>query len=245
MIHDSHLPVLLHILGGGLGIGSGTAAMVFRKGSRYHVLTGNVFCAAMLLMSGMGALMAWLGTEVQPANAGNMLGGIFTFYLITTAWVAARSRRGILLPINLPALAVIVAAVATYAVCGIEALQSPDGLHAGYPAALYFIFGSLALLAALLDVRVLWRGGVEGAQRIARHLWRMCFGLWIAVGSFFLGQPQVFPDWLKKSGLLFVPTLVVTLFLFYWLIRVLFTRAYKSAPRPTTSAKPRVLSLQG
>lgn len=245
MIHNSHIPVLLHILGGGLGIGSGAATMVFRKGSRYHVLTGNVFCVSMLLMSGVGALMAWLGTEVQPANTGNMLGGIFTFYLITTAWVAAHSKRGIFLPINLPALALIVAAVATYAVCGIEALHSPDGLHAGYPAALYFIFGSLALLAALLDLRVPWRGGAEGAHRLARHLWRMCFGLWIAVGSFFLGQPQVFPEWLKRSGLLFGPTLFVTLFLFYWLIRVLFTRAYKNKAQSAAPAKPRLISLQG
>jgi hypothetical protein len=34
---------------------------------------------------------------------------------------------------------------------------------------------------------MLARGGVLGAKRIARHLWRMCFGLFIAAGSFFLG----------------------------------------------------------
>jgi hypothetical protein len=34
---------------------------------------------------------------------------------------------------------------------------------------------------------MLLRGGVVGTQRVARHLWRMCFGLFIAAGSFFLG----------------------------------------------------------
>jgi len=43
------------------------------------------------------------------------------------------------------------------------------------------------LLAAAGDVRMLVRGRVLGAKRIARHLWRMCFGLFIAAGSFFLG----------------------------------------------------------
>ena len=44
--------------------------------------------------------------------------------------------------------------------------------------------GSVAVLAAAGDVRMLVRGGVFGAQRVARHLWRMCFGLFIATGSF-------------------------------------------------------------
>jgi len=32
------------------------------------------------------------------------------------------------------------------------------------------------LLAAAGDIRMLVRGGVFGAKRIVRHLWRMCFG---------------------------------------------------------------------
>jgi hypothetical protein len=50
-----------------------------------------------------------------------------------------------------------------------------------------FFMGSVMLLAGAGDVRMLVRGGVFGAKRIARHLWRMCFGLFIAAGSFFLG----------------------------------------------------------
>jgi hypothetical protein len=36
-------------------------------------------------------------------------------------------------------------------------------------------------------------GRISDRQRITRHLWRMCFGLFIATGSFFLGQQAVFP----------------------------------------------------
>jgi hypothetical protein len=45
------------------------------------------------------------------------------------------------------------------------------------------------LLAAAGDLRMLLRGGLFGAQRIARHLWRMCFGLFIARDLFSSDPP--------------------------------------------------------
>jgi hypothetical protein len=69
---------------------------------------------------------------------------------------------------------------------GVEALRSETGSKFGVPAGMHLFMGSVCLLAAAGDVRILVRGGVFGVQRIARHLWRMCFGLFIAAGSFFL-----------------------------------------------------------
>jgi hypothetical protein len=71
--------------------------------------------------------------------------------------------------------------------------------------------------------------GLQGARRIARHLWRMCFALFIAAGSFFLGQAQVFPEPIRKSGLLPIPVLLVLLLMFFWLVRVRFTQRYRRA----------------
>jgi hypothetical protein len=48
-------------------------------------------------------------------------------------------------------------------------------------------------MGAAGDIRMLTRGGIAGRERITRHLWRMSFGLYIATGSFFLGQQQVSP----------------------------------------------------
>ena len=62
--------------------------------------------------------------------------------------------------------------------------QSQTGSKEGFPAAAYFIFGSVALLSAVGDIRMLLRGGVFGAHRIPRHLWRMCFALFIAAVSY-------------------------------------------------------------
>jgi uncharacterized membrane protein len=86
----SYSPILaVHICAGSLGLLSGTAAMLFRKGSRRHVLAGRVFVAAMLTMAVGATYLAIV--RHQPSN---ISGGILTFYLIGTAWLTARRRDG-------------------------------------------------------------------------------------------------------------------------------------------------------
>ena len=80
------------------------------------------------------------------------------------------------------------------------------------------MFGIVGLLGGLLDARLLWAGGIQGAHRLARHLWRMCFAMWIATASFFLGQARFFPEPIRKSGLLAIPVLLVAGLMFYWLV---------------------------
>jgi len=108
----------------------------------------------------------------------------------------------------------------------------------GVPLGMYFFMGSVMLLAAAGDIRMLARGGVFGTKRIVRHLWRMCFGLFIATGSFFLGQQQVFPAFIRKTNVLFVPAILPLLLLIFWLFRVRFTNAYKGKSTPRGSDVP-------
>jgi len=89
---------------------------------------------------------------------------------------------------------------------------------------------------------MLLHGGIVGTQRVVRHLWRMCFGLFIAAGSFFLGPsnrplrllsavglgPRLSPA-LFSTGLYLVLTILPLLLLIFWLVRVRFTSAYKSS----------------
>jgi hypothetical protein len=176
-------PTLIgHIFAGSLGLLSGTAAMVFRKGSRHHALAGRVFVASMLTMAVLAVYLAIV--RHQPNNIG---GGVLTFYLIGTAWLSGRRRDGetsrfdwVLLPIPL-ALDIL-----TW-MNGLTVVRSRASSQDGVPVGMNFFVGSVMLLAATGDVRMLVVGGVFGARRIARHLWRICFGLFIAAGSFFLG----------------------------------------------------------
>jgi hypothetical protein len=88
--------------------------------------------------------------------------------------------------------------------------------------------GSVILLAAVGDVRMLVRGGVFGKQRIARHLWRMCYALFTAAGSLFLGQQQVFPAFLRHINVLFVPAILPLVLRIFWLFRVRLTSVNKT-----------------
>ena len=217
------LPILvLHICAGMLGLLSGAATISFRKGSRQHILAGNVFVISMMGMSTAGAYLAFMKHQMN-----NVFGGVLAFYLVTTAWATARRRDGETGIFDWGALLVALAVGGSIVTYGFEAAKRPTHSIGGVPAGMFFFLGSVALLSAAGDVRMLVRGGVFGVRRIARHLWRMCFSLFIATGSFFLGQQQVFPDWLRKTNVLFIPAILPLILLIFWLSRVLFTDAFK------------------
>ena len=65
----------------------------------------------------------------------------------------------------------------------------PKGMLDGEPSQIGYVFAVVALIAAASDFSMIHRGGLAGAPRIARHLWRMCLALFIAWGSA-AGQPR-------------------------------------------------------
>src|SRR4029077_9818137 len=160
-------PILMvHICAGCLGLLSGTAAMSFRKGSPRHVLVGRVFVASMLTMATIAVYLAI--TRHQPSNIGP---GILTFYLIGTAWLTARRRDGETSRFDWVVLLIPLALGIFTWVNGLKVLRSGASSQDGVPVGMSFFMGSVMLLAAAGDVRMLLRGGVFGAKRIARHLW--------------------------------------------------------------------------
>jgi uncharacterized membrane protein len=127
----------------------------------------------------------------------SMIVGLLTFYLVATGWVSVRRKTG--------------------------------GVHRIDMAA--FVWVSIlalgAALAAGLDLRMIRRGGLSKAQRVMRHLWRMCIALFIAAFSFFVGQQKVLPHAVQGSPLLLVPEIVVLGTMLYYIFR---TRRARPAP---------------
>ena len=79
---------------------------------------------------------------------------------------------------------------------------------------------------------MLVRRGIVGSQRLARHLWRMCFALFIAAASIFLARQQVFPALLQKIGVLFLLSFLPLMLMVFWLFRVRFAKGYKRRSMP-------------
>jgi hypothetical protein len=177
----------------------------------------------------------------------NIGGGIFTFYLIGTGWLTARRRDGETSRFDWVLLLIPLALGILTWMNGLKVVRSGASSQDGVPVGMGFFIGSVMLLAGAGDVRMLVGGGVQGATRIARHLWRMCFGLFIAAGSFFLGgsnRPlrllssvglgQHLPRAMFSTNLYLVLTILPLVLLIFWLVRVRFTKAYK-----TNSMSPR------
>jgi hypothetical protein len=220
--------LVFHICAGILGLLSGAAALSFRKGSRGHRVAGNVFVISMLSMATAAVYLAFI--KHQPNNVG---GGILTFYLVATAWLTARRRDGETSIFDWVALLIPLAAGIGGWLSGLQVLRSPTGPTDGVPAGMHFFMGSVMLLAAAGDIRMLVRGGVFGAQRIVRHLWRMCFGLFIATGSFFMGQAsKVFPSLSGHTNALLIPAILPLILMIFWLVRVRLADAYKRKSMP-------------
>jgi uncharacterized membrane protein len=228
--------VLPHILAGSLGLASGFTALFSHKGGRLHRRAGTVFLCSMLAMTVFGFSLAILRhgqISIVPA--------MLTFYLVASGWRTVTAPPGPpqRLDIALPLLAL--AAGTTGFVLGWGPLHNASGTDSrGFPAAIYFAFGSVAFLGAALDVRLFVGSGVRGSHRLVRPLWRMCVALWIAASSFFQGQEKVFPQALHGSFLLRIPTYAVIAMMAYWMARLTIAAVRKRMRRSATvpSAEP-------
>lgn len=221
----------LHIGGGTVGLISGATALLARKGGKLHRLAGNIFFAAMLIMSGIGAIVAPMLNDRISSVAGFM-----TFYLIFSGWLTARRRDGFG-KLEMAGLFVATCGAAASITLAWMASRTPEGTLDGAPPQAFYIFAAVSTIAALSDLKMLLRRGISGAQRVARHVWRMCFGLFVASGSLFLGQQQIFPHWLRETPVLFIAALAPLPFLLFWMLRVRLSRKYAgytaSAPSAT------------
>lgn len=233
----------IHVLCGIAGLLSGTAAMSVRKGSPRHAMVGHIFFISMVFL---GATGAYIG--VQNGDMGNSVGGVFTVYLVTTAWTTARrpdtptlrppvrdtrnatletgssyqlpaTGHRLLSTLDWVGLAIVLIGATSLVYSGLQVWQLPGHKYRGVPALMILFLGTVAALCAAGDIRMLARG-VSGRARIARHLWRMCFALFIASGSFFMGRIRIFPQFIRDAYIPILLTMLPLLLLIFWLVRI-------------------------
>jgi uncharacterized membrane protein len=211
----------LHIAAGTLALVAGFAALAIRKGSPIHARAGTIFFASMLVMTLSGAVIAAVRAE-----PGTGVIGLFTAYLVATGWAAAHRRDGQARGLERAGLAAALACVALFATLAILSTLSPTGKIDSLPAPIHYIYGALAALAAWYDLAFIRRGRLTGAQRLARHVWRISTALLIAALSFFLGQQDEFPKWMQGSPVFFLPPLSVLAVMLFWLVRLRFGKRF-------------------
>lgn len=206
----------IHIAGGSIAIVAGALAVAARKGGRVHASSGTWFAVSMLVLGVNAAILAQ-----AKGDGGLGLGGILTCYFVATSWVTARRRDGTTGTFEIVACALAIGAAAAMAWFGFTSTVSPTPVGRGPVYAL----AGMCLLAGLGDLRTIVRRKLTPAQRLSRHLWRMCFAFFIATGSFFLGQQDVMPEALRGSPILFVLAFAPFAVMLFWLVRLRFAKA--------------------
>ena len=208
-----------HILGGAVGIVTGAVTLASRKGQTVHRTIGWIFVWAMATAYATGAGVApFLETGQRP----NFVAGIMALYLLVSGVMAARLGE---VKAGTPEVLGLLMAL-TLVVTGVIFMQmgaaSPSGTVDGSPPQAFVLFIVAGTLAAAGELHVLVRRRLSRVSRIARHLWRMCFSLFIASGSCFLGQQQVFPPTIQESALLPILAFAPLPVMLFWLAKVRF-----------------------
>jgi uncharacterized membrane protein len=219
--HAVLLPI--HIAAGGFAIVLGAVALIVKKGGTIHRRGGMLFVYAMLVMGISASILEFLKTP----DWVNVLVALMTAYFVGTALTTVRpvspwSRR-----INVAALTVVVGLALSTIVGGVKAFNNPGLSPGGVPfrtiGVMSFVLATVMTLAAIGDVRIMRSGMPRGGPRLARHLWRMCFALFIAAGSFFSIRERVakiLPEPFTSGPMRTLPILLLFGAMFYWLWRV-------------------------
>jgi len=207
--------LFIHIASASFALLGGYAALFARKGSTLHRRAGVFFVWAMIVMGISASILARAAGDGGLSGRG--LSGVMITYLLISAVATMRDPDTVprwlhpgltLLGLSLGAF------VTTAAILQLAGVLPGDGVPV-----VALIFGVILLLAGLGDVRVLVRGPLRGSARIKRHMWRMCFAMFITTGSFFLGQADVIPERLRIWPLLFLLAFLPLLAMLYYFAR--------------------------
>ena len=210
------LALAAHFAAGLVSIVAGAIALSVAKGARLHKQSGLVFTWGMIAL---GLTAAGIGTyERVPSQ---VFAGLLAAYMVFSGMTTVKPlpRIGRRFDVALMLLAFFCAATGLYG--GVTEWLDPTVEVVGRPRVVPpLVIGTVMLLAAIGDMRAIRSGGLRGSRRLARHLWRMCFALFVATGSFFLGQMKFVPEPVRIVPLLLVLAFAPIVFLFYWMWRV-------------------------
>ena len=211
----------IHIAAGGLAVVLGFVALSVKKGGTIHRRSGLLFVCAMLTMGTTAAILGFLKTH--RITDGNVFSGLMVAYFVGTALTSVRPASAWTRRFNVIALTVAAGLALLDIAGGLKTFNSPRHSLNGVPFVMFFILATVLILGAAGDVRVLRSGMPRGGPRLGRHLWRMCFALFIAAGSFFSVRERVakiLPEPFTTGPMRALPIVLLFGAMFYWLWKV-------------------------
>ncbi|CAM4094900.1 hypothetical protein [Pseudoalteromonas byunsanensis] len=212
---EQSIMLVSHIMAGTVAVFAGYMALFLKKGSKGHIKAGHWFVVSMALMAISGAVVAY----IKPMTI-SVIAGAFTLYLVLTALAVFRTEIQRVGGFNytLMCIALLIGLYSIYCVYLVS--QSPMGRFQGFSAEPFIMFGVLAIVSAVLDLRYIKAKEISQRARLTRHVWRMCFAMFIAVGSFVGQGLKRAPEDIRHFPLVEYADLIILLLMLYWLVRV-------------------------
>jgi len=212
--------VAIHVVSGTLAVLAGAIAATVRKGRQTHIRAERWFVIFMTLSSLLGAALGLIRFEQFFIT---FFAGILGTYLVLSGWRAAHHGTASSAMFDAMLSAANLLTLGALASIGALALSRPDGQMFGFAGENYLFLAVMSGIAFLGDISQAVRKSMSRKHQIARHLWRMLLGFFIAAGSAFTGPgASVFPEAIQASGILSLPELSILLPMIFYLSKTLF-----------------------
>jgi hypothetical protein len=213
----------IHTPGGTIALVAAALAMFSKKGSARHKKAGSWFTVSMMIMLVSGIVAAYLINAID-----DMMLGAIVLYTVFSAWLTVYHKKNETGILELTALIWVVGfAIIAFCLSMVwEEVETP---------APYLVWGVLATLCALGDIRNLYYGGLSGTQRMIRHVWRIGFTLiWAALAftdKIVKMMGANVKNMLEEQVLIIVapPTFLILITVLYWITQILFFSREKFA----------------
>lgn len=223
----------IHTPAGTIVLVTAVFAMFAKKGGALHRKAGSYFTVSMMVMLVSGIAAAYLKNSID-----DMMLGVIVMYTVFTAWLAAHHRKNETGLLEVTALIWVVGfAITAFSISmGWREVEAPFA---------YMIWGGLAVLCALGDIRNLYHLGLSGTQRIIRHVWRIGFSLVWAALAFTDKIVKIMGANLKSMQgeqlliIVAVPTMLILISILYWITKILFFPRDEFARYGEPTGKPR------
>jgi hypothetical protein len=206
----------IHTPAGTIVLVTAVLAMFAKKGSALHRKAGSCFTVSMMVMLVSGIAAAHLKNSI-----GDMMLGAIVMYTVFTAWLTVHHKKNETGLLEVTALIWVVGfAITAFAISmGWREEEAPFA---------YLIWGGLAILFALGDIRNLYHLGLSGTQRIIRHVSRIGFSLVWATLAFtdkivkMMGANVKSMQGEQLLLIVGIPTMLILITILYWITKILF-----------------------
>jgi uncharacterized membrane protein len=201
--------LVLHIIGGSIGLTTGVINLLRKKGDQKHKLTGKIFYISMLAAGFSSLILAYL----HP-NYFLFMVGIFTLYMIGSGQRYLKHKQ----PDKMHAMHVewiitIIMLLSATVFIGIGILKA---LKSDLFGIVFLTFGSLGLLFVLQDF-VNFRGKSRLKNYwLIGHLQRMTGGFIAASTAFLVVNAKYLPHQIPDFIYWLLPTIIFTPLIIQW-----------------------------